>query len=284
MIKRIGKYLEVLSKYELICLFFYHFIFRSNLLINIINYLSGRNIHNLAIQISNVLAGARLRKLSQKTNQIERVIELTKIYSFSPHNIPHLFKHDVRSYLIQKNFEIIEFIKLFQQTKPQRILEIGTALGGTLFLFSRFSEDRALIISIDLPDPGGPYGGGYFEYRIPFLKSFCKRKQKIVLLRMDSHETRTFDYIKKVLDNQKLDLLFIDGDHSYEGVKKDFEMYYPLVKHGGLVCFHDIVPGEKIHVGGAPDFWKEISNQYQTREIVDNWNQGGFGIGIIFKK
>lgn len=37
-----------------------------------------------------------------------------------------------------------------------------------------------------------------------------------------------------------MDFLFIDGDHAYEGVKADFEMYSPLVRKGGLVALHDI--------------------------------------------
>jgi predicted O-methyltransferase YrrM len=41
---------------------------------------------------------------------------------------------------------------------------------------------------------------------------------------------------------KRLDFLFIDGDHTYEGVKQDFEMYTPLVRKGGLVAMHDIVP------------------------------------------
>jgi hypothetical protein len=43
-------------------------------------------------------------------------------------------------------------------------------------------------------------------------------------------------------------LLFIDGDHRYEGVRRDFEMYSPLVGAGGLIAFHDN-PGEDWGVG-----------------------------------
>jgi len=52
----------------------------------------------------------------------------------------------------------------------------------------------------------------------------------------------------------KLDFLFIGGDHTYEGVRMDFEMYSPLVRSCGIVVFHDIVPGPE-NVGGAPRFW-----------------------------
>ena len=61
--------------------------------------------------------------------------------------------------------------------------------------------------------------------------------------------------IKAILKDNKVDFLFIDGDHSHEGVKKDFEMYSPLVRKGGIIAFHDIVPF------GYPTlhkFWNEV--------------------------
>ena len=51
----------------------------------------------------------------------------------------------------------------FGKRKPRFLLEIGTARGGTLFLFTRVSSSDALIISVDLP--GGLFGGGYPELR-----------------------------------------------------------------------------------------------------------------------
>ena len=56
-----------------------------------------------------------------------------------------------------------------------------------------------------------------------------------------------------------------------------------MVKSGGFICFHDIVPGPNDKVGGVPDFWKEIREKGNIREIIKNPEQGGYGIGIIFK-
>jgi hypothetical protein len=78
-----------------------------------------------------------------------------------------------------------------------------------------------------------------------------------------------------------LDFLFIDGDHSYEGVKKDFNMYGPLVKDGGIIAFHDITPYPFNLSIGVSKFWQEIKPQCNHREIVKNWCQGGFGIGVV---
>lgn len=58
--------------------------------------------------------------------------------------------------------EILELLKILAVRKPKVLLEIGTANGGTLFLFSRIASDDGVHISIDLPD--GAFGGGYREW------------------------------------------------------------------------------------------------------------------------
>jgi len=159
-------------------------------------------------------------------------------------------------------------------------LEIGTANGGTLFLFTMVASSDARIISIDLP--GGRFGGGYPEWRIPLYESFAIHNQRMYLIRGDSHANSTLKKVKEILDEQGLSFLFIDGDHTYEGVKKDFEMYSNLVGEGGVIAFHDIVPGPHESVGGVPSFWNEIKHQFHYVELVKDWKQCGFGIGVIF--
>jgi predicted O-methyltransferase YrrM len=178
--------------------------------------------------------------------------------------------------------EILELLNIVDEIKAKVILEIGTANGGTLFLFSRIAPGDAIIVSIDLP--GGRFGGGYPAWRTLLYKSFALPGQKIYLLRADSHKEDTFEQVKAILDGRKIDFLFIDGDHAYEGVKTDFEMYSPLVRKGGIIAFHDIVPGEWESVGGVPKFWKEVKSYYRDseREIVHDRSQGGFGIGLLY--
>jgi len=63
-------------------------------------------------------------------------------------------------------------------------------------------------------------------------------------------------------------------------------MYSPLVRKGGIIAFHDIVPGPQENVGGVPKFWKELKKKLGTikvMEIVKDWNQGGYGIGLVIK-
>ncbi|TFF99080.1 MAG: class I SAM-dependent methyltransferase [Promethearchaeota archaeon] len=124
---------------------------------------------------------------------------------------------------------------------------------------------------------------GYFPYRIPLYKSFATNNQKIRLIRKNSHNPATLVQIKKILKKKEIDVLFIDGDHSYEGVKQDFEMYAPLVKKNGLIVFHDIVVIPSDQNCNVNKFWEEIKKSYDYKEFVENWEQGNCGIGVIYK-
>lgn len=175
--------------------------------------------------------------------------------------------------------EITQLLKIIALLKPKTLMEIGTANGGTLFLFSRIAAPDALILSVDLP--AGRFGGGYPVWRFPLYRSFATTDQRISLVRANSHDPKTLEMVKEILGGQKLDFLFIDGDHTYEGVKRDFEMYCSLIRNGGIIAFHDIVPGPPENVGGVPQFWHEICGNYKYLEIVRDWNQGDCGIGVI---
>ncbi len=189
----------------------------------------------------------------------------------------------IRIKKFRKNYSLeslIDFATLsFEGIKPKFILEIGTAEGGTLFLKTRIAAEDAIIISVDLP--GGKYGGGYQIWKIPFYKSFALPKQKVYLIQANSHNTNTFKKVKTILNKNKLDYLYLDGDHTYEGVKKDFEIYNILVKNQGLIAFHDIVIPDEFPDAGVDKFWNEIKVNYSYKEFVVNWKQGGLGIGIL---
>jgi len=193
--------------------------------------------------------------------------------------------NDCRGYLkpMQIRSEIVAFLRFSVRQladKPKIIMEIGTARGGTLFLFSRIFPKNSFIISLDLP--GGEFGAGYPWWEIPLYKSFSKDKQ-IHLIRVDSHKIKTLEKVKNILGDRKIDLLFIDGDHTYRGVKKDFQFYNPLVRKGGIIAFHDIVQhplGSKCQM---VRFWSEIKKRYDYKEFVEDWQQNWAGIGVIKK-
>ena len=218
----------------------------------------------------------KLNKLSKSCGEdIACIVDLVFNFEYK-----HMFLPKIDIKPLQIYSEILELANIVFKLKPRYVLEIGTANGGTLFLWSRVSSDDANIISIDLP--GGSFGGGYSWWRISLYKGFAKARQRIYLLRRDSHDYETLYAVKKILGRNKLDFLFIDGDHSYEGVKKDFIMYSPLVREGGVIAFHDIVKHPPETGCEVEKFWNEIKHSYRHREIINDLNQKWAGIGVIY--
>jgi predicted O-methyltransferase YrrM len=189
----------------------------------------------------------------------------------------------------QERSEIRGLLELISPLEPKTILEIGTSNGGTLFLFTRVASKDGLVVSVDLPH--GEFGGGYPPWRSRLYRSFAVGEQQIRLLRADSHLPETLDTVTAALGGRQVDVLFIDGDHTYDGVKSDFEMYSPLVREGGVVAFHDIVPPSPtgprpkhdfdLQGGEVSQFWSELRAAYRSFEFVEDWDSGRFGIGAI---
>lgn len=179
----------------------------------------------------------------------------------------------------QVESEIRAFLETVKGRAIQTVLEIGTAHGGNLFLLTKIASSNAKIVSIDLPN--GDYGGGYFARKQAIYHKFATGSQKMFLIRDDSHKESTVGRVQEIIQDGKIDLLFIDADHSYEGVKSDFEMYSPLVKKGGLIAFHDIA-NDPDATYGVNKFWNEIKNNYPHKEIIDNPSRIGYGIGVIY--
>ena len=75
--------------------------------------------------------------------------------------VPFVFRGrgHFRVRIVQEPREILALYRAVCAACPRCVIEIGTALGGTLYLWTQAAAADALVISIDLP--GGPFGGGY---------------------------------------------------------------------------------------------------------------------------
>ena len=122
------------------------------------------------------------------------------------------------------------------------IVEIGSFKGkSTCFIAEGIDNKKMQFFCIDpwkdglMPEKGD-------EIFNEFLQNTKKYKDKFSILRGFSHEV-----IKEWPVYRKIDFLWVDGDHSYEGVKKDILNWTPLVKKSSFVCFHDYrdAPGVK---------------------------------------
>ncbi len=182
-------------------------------------------------------------------------------------------------YSWQKEAEILALLERLRPLRPRRLLEIGTAAGGTLLLFSRVAAPDAHLVSIDFPE--GHFGGGYNPLRSLLYRTFAHSRQRVSPIRADSHRPETRRRLAALLQGEKLDFLFIDGDHTAAGVLRDFEDYTPFVRPGGLIALHDIRPDEKGWSGEVHRVWPELSARFQGEELVDGAGPAGYGIGLL---
>jgi len=140
------------------------------------------------------------------------------------------------------NSYVLLLYEIVLESRPEFVLEIGTGqCQSTRTILSALAENKkGKLISIDMKDRSERIPKELLEYFIQIVGN--------------SHEKSTFDKVLEKND-KKFDILLIDGDHTYEGVKKDFEMYVPLVKEKGLILMHDIC---NVNCG-VPKFWREIT-------------------------
>ncbi len=68
--------------------------------------------------------------------------------------------------------------------------------------------------------------------------------------------------VMKVLEPDGWDIIFIDGDHSREGVRADYEIYKDMVKPGGFLVLHDIHHDHAAYCDGAAVLWEKIRDEY----------------------
>jgi predicted O-methyltransferase YrrM len=184
----------------------------------------------------------------------------------------------------QNGTEILALMDILEQRKPKVVCEIGSAGGGTLFLFSRVSHPEGRFISVDIRYPTKAH-----KNSLPYLMG---SKQSLILIEAKSQDPKTVERVKKCLCNNLIDFLFIDGDHSYEGVSEDFAIYSQMVKPNGIIAFHDIHPDYFLHygketyayTGKVPFFWQDLvkKNGSDYIEFIENTDQDGRGIGVLF--
>ena len=227
----------------------------------------------------------KYKKLRNFTQLISEADILQNSIRANSHNLTYIISKLKESKLFkleQKTKEIYFILNLIKEQNPKILCEIGAFRGGSLCGFSNVAPENSKIISIDVNYP--------LKRKIAH-KRFSREKQKIICINGNTQNNRTINKIRHVLGREKIDFLFIDGDHSLFGVMNDYVRFSPFVKKGGIIAFHDIHPDQLMrtgiksssYVGGVPLFWEAIKNSgLRVEEIIEDQEQDGYGIGIIY--
>jgi cephalosporin hydroxylase len=176
----------------------------------------------------------------------------------------------------QNKDELYSCAQFVEKLKPVNILEIGSQFGGTFYVWCRLSS--GIRISVDLPE--GSFGGINQEATDKRNAKIKSVFSDVHFIAGDSHEPSTRSRVENILRGDRVDFLFIDADHTYEGVKKDYDMYRSFVSSGGYIGFHDI---NKIEECQVDRLWEELVGEKVEVNYKQSWvswrtNLGGIGL------
>ena len=131
-------------------------------------------------------------------------------------------------YMPQERDEIVQLAKFVYELQPKVVVEIGTKFGGTFMIWNEIAP--GIKISVDLVEGihGGVSRSDTDARNARFKESY---NDSCIFIEGNSHESATYDLLVKTLGGKTIDFLFIDGDHTYEGVKEDYETYSSLIRN-----------------------------------------------------
>ena len=152
----------------------------------------------------------------------------------------------------------------------KKIFEFGTCSGKTTYLMGLNSSDDASIISITLnPDDLGEIKNKNLDSKVSFRNIIHESVYNKFLFSGENVEKK----IKVIFQNSlnfeydeyknKMDLVFIDGGHTYSVVKNDSEKSFQMLNSNGIILWHDYVPGKR----SAKDVVKYINEISKTKKI-----------------
>lgn len=164
----------------------------------------------------------------------------------------------------QKKTEILDFLDIVKNINPEIIVETGLNQGGTHVLFKDLAKK---VISIE-------HMWFYINLTIDFLRKFDMINGSYFVWG-DSTKEKTKDSLSTLLDGKTIDMLFIDASHRKDDVKKDYELYSPFVKKGGIIAFHDYSVLSSV---------KEFVDNFASFKVIESsGDKAKYGIAYLIK-
>jgi hypothetical protein len=163
---------------------------------------------------------------------------------------------------------------LIRNIKPKRVVELGTHRGTSLFSFCQAVKDEKIDTELCAVDTwqGDEHAGFYGDEIYGEVNDVIKKYYNSLNVRLIR---KTFDEALSDFEDKSIDILHIDGLHTYEAVRHDFETWFPKLKDDGIVFFHDIVVTRDDF--GVFKFWKELKDNFETMEF-----RHSYGLGVLF--
>jgi cephalosporin hydroxylase len=153
------------------------------------------------------------------------------------------------------------------------VVELGVRHGGTSALWHQLLP-KANVIGVDRI--------GHDSYQEPEFSARARQMEvehpRFKFVHGDTSDVRTLGMVREAIGDGRVGMLFIDADHSYRAVERDYHWFGSMVMNGGFIAFHDIVDGPRTG-GGVAKFWSELQGDKREFCVGADWG----GIGVIRK-
>jgi len=192
---------------------------------------------------------------------------------FNPHNYPIALQkpHWLTSMAFWHKHIPFAFA-LTEMLKPKTYVELGTHMGDSFCAFCQAVDTLQLDTTCYAVDTwaGDEHTGHYDDSIYEDLLAYTNAHYGgfTTLIR------RFFDDALDLFDDHSIDLLHIDGTHTYDAVKQDFEVWLPKMSQHGVIIMHDV--NEYRDNFGVWRLWDELRVRYPSFEFLY-----GYGLGVI---
>jgi predicted O-methyltransferase YrrM len=159
-----------------------------------------------------------------------------------------------------------EYLPLLRQMGEGRVIEIGVCRGvsTSAFLLGMDDKNDGRLYSIDVDQ----FCGSIFDHpRWTFIHGNSQT-------------------LELPLKPGSCDVLLIDGDHSYESAISDLRRFSPLVKPGGTILMHDVLPSDYARSMCSVDECRQAWDEFCAEHPgwTSNIMPGLFGMGVMQKQ